>query len=170
MAARLRAATDWAVPLPEVARLLAGYFGASTGAAAAPSRFHAGCSRRRCRLALAAARTSPVTRSIRSGRPRSWIAGRHDEEELELNRRAYRRLTCPKRLVVIPDATHPLEEPQGVGTTGWEAASWLVEHLVLVPRGGRHGVRPLPVSRRLSLRTVRRRKAPTRGHQRGRSG
>ncbi|HTG49515.1 MAG TPA: hypothetical protein VL915_03430, partial [Gemmatimonadales bacterium] len=59
--------------------------------------------------------------------------GGRDEEVLELNRRAYRRLTCPKRLLVIPGATHLFEEPGALEAAGQAAASWLVEHLVLIP-------------------------------------
>ena len=102
--------------------------------------------------------------------PTLLIVGRHDEEVLELNRRAYRRLTCPKRLLVIPArptcsrSPGPSRPPAGRRRAGWSSTwSWC-------PAGGRHGVRPLPVSRRLSLRTVRRRKAPTRWHSPRRIG
>jgi putative phosphoribosyl transferase len=134
LAARLRAATDWAVTQPEVASLRAGYFGASTGAAAALLA-----------ASMPGARVSAVV--SRGGRPdlagdalysvrapTLLIVGSRDETVLELNRRAYRRLTCPKRLLVIPGATHLFEEPGTLEAAGQAAAGWLVEHLVMAPR------------------------------------
>jgi putative phosphoribosyl transferase len=134
LAQRLRVATDWALTQPEVAGLAAGYFGASTGAAAALLA-----------AALPGARVGAVV--SRGGRPdlagdalysvrapTLLIVGGRDEAVLELNRQAYRRLTCPKRLLVIPGATHLFEEPGTLEAAGEAAASWLLEHLVLVPR------------------------------------
>jgi putative phosphoribosyl transferase len=134
LASRLRAAMDWAVSQPEVARLPAGYFGASTGAAAAllaasmPGARVGAVVSRGGRPDLA----GDALYSVRA--PTLLIVGSRDEEVLELNRRAYRRLTCPKRLLVIPGATHLFEEPGTLEAAGRAAASWLVEHLVLVPR------------------------------------
>jgi putative phosphoribosyl transferase len=134
LAQRLRVATDWALTQPEVAGLAAGYFGASTGAAAALLA-----------AALPGARVGAVV--SRGGRPdlagdalysvrapTLLIVGGRDQAVLELNRQAYRRLTCPKRLLVIPGATHLFEEPGTLEAAGEAAASWLLEHLVLVPR------------------------------------
>jgi putative phosphoribosyl transferase len=134
LAARLRAATDWVFTQPDVASLSVGYFGASTGAAAAMLA-----------ASMPGARVSAVV--SRGGRPdlagdalysvrapTLLIVGSRDEVVLELNRHAYRRLTCPKRLLVIPGATHLFEEPGTLEAAGQAAVSWLVEHLVLVPR------------------------------------
>jgi putative phosphoribosyl transferase len=134
LAQRLRVATDWALTQPEVAGLAAGYFGASTGAAAALLA-----------AALPGARVGAVV--SRGGRPdlagdalysvrapTLLIVGGRDQAVLELNRQAYRRLTCPKRLLVIPGATHLFEESGTLEAAGEAAASWLLEHLVLVPR------------------------------------
>ena len=139
LAERLRAATDWVIGQTEVAGLVPGYFGASTGAAAA--------------LRAAAASGTPVGAVVsRGGRPdlagdalpkvrapTLLIVGSRDETVLELNREAYRRLTCPKRLLVVPGATHLFEEPGTLEEAGRSAAGWFVEHLVMVPRW--HGER-----------------------------
>jgi dienelactone hydrolase len=134
LAKRLRAATDWVVTQPEVAGLAPGYFGASTGAAAA--------------LVAAAAPGVPVGAVVsRGGRPdlagdalpavraaTLLIVGSRDDVVLELNRQASRRLNCVKRLVVISGATHLFEEPGTLEEAGGQAAEWLVEYLALVPR------------------------------------
>jgi dienelactone hydrolase len=134
LATRLRAATDWVVRQPEVAGLMPGYFGASTGAAAA--------------LRAAASPGVPVGAVVsRGGRPDMagdvlplvraptlLIVGSRDEVVLELNRQAYRRLSCVKRLVVITGATHLFEEPGTLEEAGRWAAEWFVEHLAMVPR------------------------------------
>jgi putative phosphoribosyl transferase len=133
LAARLRAATDWAVTQAEVASLPVGYFGASTGAAAAllaaslPGARVSGIVSRGGRPDLA----GDALYSVRA--PTLLIVGGRDEEVLELNRQAYRRLTCPKRLLVIPGATHLFEEPGTLEAAGQAAADWLVEQLVMAP-------------------------------------
>ena len=134
LAKRLRAATDWAVTQPEVARLTPGYFGASTGAAAA--------------LVAAVAPGVPVGAVVsRGGRAdlagdalpvvhaaTLLLVGSRDDVVLELNRQAYRRLNCVKRLVVISRATHLFEEPGTLEEVGRWAAEWFVEYLAMVPR------------------------------------
>lgn len=136
LAARLRIATDWAVTQPEVRGLAPGYFGASTGAAAA--------------LCAAAAPGVPVGAVVsRGGRPdlagdalqdvrapTLLIVGSRDEVVLELNRQALQRLDCVKRLVVIGGATHLFEEPGTLEQAGRWAAEWFVEHLAMAPRWG----------------------------------
>ena len=134
LAARLRAATDWAVTQAEVGSLPVGYVGASTGAAAAllsaslPGTRVSGVVSCAGRPDLA----GDALYSVRA--PTLLIVGGRDEEALEANRRAHRRLTCPKRLLVIPGATHMVEEPGTLDAVGRAAANWLVESLVMVPR------------------------------------
>jgi putative phosphoribosyl transferase len=134
LAERLRAATEWVVGQTEMAGLVPGYFGASTGAAAA----------------LRAAAGSGVTVGAvvcRGGRPdlagdalpavrapTLLIVGGRDEVVLELNRRAYRQLTGVKQLVVVAGATHLFEEPGTLEKAGRQAAGWFIEHLAMVPR------------------------------------
>jgi putative phosphoribosyl transferase len=131
LAARLLAATEWVVQQPEAAGLSIGYFGASTGAAAA--------------LKAAARSATPVRAVVsRGGRPdlacadlhlvtapTLLIVGGRDPAVLELNRQALRRLTCTKRLVVVPGATHLFEEPGTLEDAGRWAAEWLIHYLAM---------------------------------------
>lgn len=134
LAARLIAATEWVTHQPELEGLPLGYFGASTGAAAALE---------------AAARSDGEVGAVvsRGGRPDlAWdelpqvtvptllIVGERDPEVLELNRRAFRRLGGPKRLVVVPRATHLFEEPGTLEEAGKWAAEWFVHYLAMARR------------------------------------
>jgi putative phosphoribosyl transferase len=107
---RLVAVTDALADDPQGRELPVGYFGASTGAAAA----------------LVAAAARPAVRAIvsRGGRPDLagdalprvttpvlLIVGSLDREVLGLNRKAQARLGAPSELVVVPGATHLFEEP-----------------------------------------------------------
>src|SRR5205085_11522025 len=111
LASRLSYATDWAIAAPDTAHLPIGYFGASTGAAAA--------------LVAAGVPRSPVKAIVsRGGRPdlagdilpqvvapTLLIVGSLDHHVIELNRMAYERLAGPKELVIIEGAGHLFEEP-----------------------------------------------------------
>ncbi len=133
LAGRLQAATEWAARQPETEGLPLGYFGASTGAAAAlkaaarpVARLGAVVSRGG-RPDLAGAALPLVTA------PTLLIVGGHDWQVLELNREAMRRLTCTKRLVVVPGATHLFEEPGTLEEAGRWAAEWFVHYLPMEP-------------------------------------
>ena len=95
----------------DTADLPVGYFGASTGAAAAlwaatqPDADISAVVSRGGRPDLAVARLAQVTA------PPLLIVGGHDQVVLDLNRRAQAQLRCENRLVVIPGATHLFEEP-----------------------------------------------------------
>jgi len=129
LAERLVAATDWLTAHPDTRDLRVGYFGASTGAAAA--------------LVAAAARSGAVGAVVsRGGRPdlagrvlalvrapTLLIVGGRDLQVLELNREAFAQLTCDKRLEIVPGATHLFEEPGALHEVARLAANWFVEHL-----------------------------------------
>lgn len=121
---RLVAATRWLSTLPEARGRLVGYFGASTGAAAA---------------LLAAAELGDQISAVvsRGGRPdlaeeklaevrapTLLIVGGADTVVLELNREAATRLTCPNELAVVPGATHLFEEPGALEQVASLAAAW----------------------------------------------
>ena len=127
LARRLIAATDWVKG--EMESLKLGYFGASTGAAAA---------------LLAAATTDNEIAAIvsRGGRPdlagetalsrvkspTLLIVGSLDDVVIELNREAYALMNCEKQLILISGATHLFEEPGTLEQAAKNAASWFAKH------------------------------------------
>ena len=133
LATRLVAVTAWLRSQPGSSRMRIGYFGASTGAAAA--------------LWAAAEPDSVVTAVVsRGGRPdlaterlaavraaTQLIVGGDDDVVLELNRRAAAKLRCESRLVVVPGATHLFEEPGTLQTAGEAARDWFLAHLAGEP-------------------------------------
>ncbi len=126
---RLETATRWLGEQAETAALAIGYFGASTGAAAA--------------LKAAASLGLQVGAVVsRGGRPdlargalgqvRSptlLIVGGLDDVVLELNREAYSLLKCEKQMTIVPGATHLFEEPGTLQEVARLAARWFERHL-----------------------------------------
>ena len=140
LAERLIGATDWLIQYPDSRHLRVGYFGASTGAAAA---------------LVAAAELPRVVGAIvsRGGRPdlagpalarvqapTLLIVGGDDAPVIELNRQAFTQLRVEKRLAIIPGATHLFEEPGALEQVAWLAREWFESHLApaeaLAPRVG----------------------------------
>ncbi len=126
---RLERATQWVMEQPRSENLVIGYFGASTGAAAALQ---------------AAATFGPVIGAVvsRGGRPdlampaldrvqspTLLIVGGLDDVVIDLNRKAYRKLTCEKHLAIVPGATHLFEEPGTLEEAARLAADWFERHL-----------------------------------------
>lgn len=129
LAARLEQATLWAHAQPELAQLPIGYFGASTGAAAAllgaadlNGQVGAVVSRGG-RPDLAAPRLEDVKVPV------LLIVGGADAVVLDLNKQALRRLDGLGELKVIPGATHLFEEPGALDEVARLAGEWLVRHL-----------------------------------------
>ncbi|HXP76536.1 MAG TPA: dienelactone hydrolase family protein [Stellaceae bacterium] len=129
LAERLILAADWVKQQDGVRDLPLGYFGASTGAAAA---------------LIAAARSPGVCAAVvsRGGRPdlagealprvrapTLLIVGGDDPEVLELNREAARQLLCENELAVVPHATHLFEEPGTLEAVVELARRWFLDHL-----------------------------------------
>ena len=126
---RLVATTGWTQEQAEPAALPVGYFGASTGAAAAlwaaaeaGDRVRAVVSRGG-RPDLAARRLHEVTAPV------LLIVGGHDPLVLDLNRDALRRLRAPSDLTVVPGATHLFEEPGALDDVARLAGDWFTRHL-----------------------------------------
>ncbi|HSA61491.1 MAG TPA: alpha/beta hydrolase [Nitrospiraceae bacterium] len=111
LADRLLLAKAWLEEEPRTRNLGIGYFGASTGAGAAlqaaardPLKIHAVVSRGG-RPDLAESYLASVTA------PTLLIVGGDDEPVIEMNQSAYDLLTCEKKLIIVPGATHLFEEP-----------------------------------------------------------
>jgi putative phosphoribosyl transferase len=129
LARRLVAAIDWCACRSDFARVPIGLFGASTGAAAA--------------LIAAAERPDLVAAVVsRGGRPdlamarlpevrapTLLIVGEHDDEVLALNERAFASLAGPRRLAIVPGATHLFEEPGALDDVMRLAEGWFERHL-----------------------------------------
>jgi putative phosphoribosyl transferase len=128
LADRLLAATRWAATDQHTRELPVGFFGASTGAAAA----------------LVAAAREPDVRAVvsRGGRPdlagaalaevaapTLLIVGGEDSQVLALNRTALAELRCHKDLAVIPGATHLFEEPGTLEAAARLASKWFLHYL-----------------------------------------
>ncbi|QEC50833.1 phosphoribosyltransferase [Baekduia soli] len=135
LARRLELVTRWALEAPQTRDLPVGYFGASTGAAAAlRAAAVVGVSvqavvSRGGRPDLAADRLPHVTA------PTLLLVGGNDPDVLELNRHAAAMLRCSHRLDIVPGAGHLFEEPGALETVQRLAADWFAEHLV--PAGRR---------------------------------
>jgi putative phosphoribosyl transferase len=135
LAERLRLATEWLrSPASGVAASTPfGYFGASTGAAAAltaaaePGADVAAVVSRGGRPDLAGSRLPDVRC------PSLLIVGGDDQQVLTLNRRAQSRLTCPSRLVVVSGATHLFEEKGALERVADLACAWFQTHLTTAP-------------------------------------
>jgi putative phosphoribosyl transferase len=135
LAGRLADVTRWLRAQPDVGDLRVGYFGASTGAAAAlwaaaePDADIAAVVSRGGRPDLAGPRLPMVVA------PTLLIVGGHDEVVLELNRRAQAHLRrCDSRLTVIPGATHLFEEPGTLRAAAEAAGGWFTLHVTPAAR------------------------------------
>ena len=129
LAERLVAAIDWLSDQVRPTGLRVGYFGASTGAAAAlvadardPNRVWAVVSRGG-RVDLAGQDLPNVDA------PTLLIVGSRDDVVLGLNQQAYDRLLCQRRLEVVEGATHLFEEPGALEEVTRLAGAWFLEHL-----------------------------------------
>ena len=129
LAQRLVAATQWVVSHNATQHLGIGYFGSSTGGAAA---------------LVAAAELGSVIDAVvsRGGRPdlagaalarvespTLLIVGERDDVVLQLNEEASEQLRCRKELAVVPQATHLFEEPGTLEEVASLAAAWFRRHL-----------------------------------------
>jgi putative phosphoribosyl transferase len=126
---RLLLATKWLQKQPRTKDLVNGYFGASTGAAAA--------------LKAAVAEGSKIGAVVsRGGRPdlaeealayvqspTLFIVGGNDHIVIELNREAYAKLKGKKQLVIVPGATHLFEEPGALEEVARLATEWFKQYL-----------------------------------------
>ena len=129
LAKRLETATAWLAASSDTRTLEIGYFGASTGAAAAlvaaaemPDQVHAVVSRGG-RPDLAGEQLAKVKA------PTLLIVGSQDVPVLPLNEDAMAQLRCTKKLEVVPGASHLFEEPGTLEVVSRLAASWFSRYL-----------------------------------------
>jgi dienelactone hydrolase len=129
LAERLLEATSWVRHEPATQALAVGYFGASTGAAAA--------------IVASADRDANVKAIVsRGGRPdlaedalrlvtapTLLIVGGEDRAVIPLNEKALAQLRCEKRLAIVPGATHLFEEPGALQRVAGMARQWFDAHL-----------------------------------------
>jgi len=129
LAERLLAATKWLMEEDEAKRLNVGYFGASTGAAAA--------------IETAAAMGDKVSAVVsRGGRPDlAWpyldsikaptllIVGGYDDVVIGLNEKAFREINAVKKMEIVPGATHLFEEPGTLEAVAGLASAWFVKYM-----------------------------------------
>jgi putative phosphoribosyl transferase len=127
LASRLKSAATWAREQPELRHLPVGYFGASTGAAAA---------------LVAASNDAEVAVIVsRGGRPdlareslpkvrapTLLLVGSLDGPVITLNQQAFMALTCPKKILIVPGAGHLFEEPGTLDQVIAHASNWFAGH------------------------------------------
>lgn len=131
LVSRLIEITEWLKSQEETKALPVGYFGASTGAAAALK-------------AAARSEVEIVAVVSRGGRPdlaesalekveapTLLIVGGDDSVVIELNQVAYRKLNSPKELVIVPGATHLFEEPGTLEEVARLATGWFQKYVPL---------------------------------------
>ena len=129
LAERLGAATEWLSGLPEARSLPAGYFGASTGAAAA-LRAASGFEERVRAVVSRGGRpdlTGPSLGAV--GAPTLLIVGGDDAPVIAMNREAMAVLRAPAELVIVPGASHLFEEPGALEAVARLAGDWFLRHL-----------------------------------------
>jgi putative phosphoribosyl transferase len=125
---RLLCATDWLARQPRIGELKIGYFGASTGAAAALEAAAQAADRivavvsRGGRVDLASD-FLPLVQS-----PTLLIVGENDPAILDFNRQALEQLSCEARLRIVPGATHLFEEPGALEEVSRLAGNWFERH------------------------------------------
>lgn len=126
---RLVNVTEWTLQERSVKYLPVGFFGASTGAAAA--------------LTAAAVLKNDIKAVVsRGGRPdlafqdlpkvkapTLLIIGSRDTEVIQLNKNAYDQMTCTKKIEIVPGASHLFEEPGTLDQVAVLAAGWFEQHV-----------------------------------------
>ena len=137
LARRLAGATRWLATRAGTRALPIGYFGASTGAAAALVAAATADGQDGASIAAVVSRggrpdlAGDALAQVRA--PTLLIVGGDDTAVIELNRQALARMQCVRVLELVPGATHLFEEPGTLETAAQLAAAWFARYL---PRSG----------------------------------
>lgn len=137
LAQRVAGAADWLAGNPETRRLSVGYFGASTGAAAAlvAAAKHPGTAKAIVSRGGRPDLAGPLLSQVRA--PTLLIVGGDDAPVIELNESARRQMGSECKLVIVPGATHLFEEPGALEQVAGLAADWFARHLKTAGTEGR---------------------------------
>lgn len=126
---RLLEAARWVSAREATRTLPLGFFGASTGAAAA---LEAAALLGRDAVAVVSRGGRPDLASRETlanmKAPTLLLVGGWDDGVIELNQQAYDQLHCEKKLIIVPGATHLFEEPGTLEEVARLAAEWFARH------------------------------------------
>lgn len=134
LAERLLGVTGWVQGEADLSDLSIGYFGASTGAAAA-LRAAARLDREIAAVVSRGGRPDLAAENLEEvNSPTLLIVGGADWQVLELNEQAAQLLRCEREVTVVPGATHLFEEPGALERVAELAADWFSRYLPVTPR------------------------------------
>lgn len=125
---RLAGAAEWLEKFPAARECRIGFFGASTGAASA-LQAAAGLPQIGAVVSRGGRPDLAMDRLAKVKAPTLLIVGSLDHDVLEMNRDAYKQLTCKKKLEVVQGATHLFEEPGKMEIVSELAGSWFEKYL-----------------------------------------
>lgn len=128
LAQRLLDATGWLRDEDDTSALNIGYFGASTGAAAA---LKASVQAKKIGAIVSRGGRPDLAMEVlpKVTAPTLFIVGGRDDIVIDLNRKAFGQIRAEKEMVIVPGATHLFEEPGALEEVASQAAMWFKTHL-----------------------------------------
>lgn len=142
LADRLIGATQWALAQDDTRRLKVGYFGASTGAAAALAA--AASDPRHAAAVVSRGGRPDLARGAlaRVRAPTLLIVGGYDAPVIKLNTASLVKMHCEREFVIVPGATHRFEETGALDEVARLGREWFLRHLGAPDRRGRPAAQP----------------------------
>lgn len=125
---RLKTATGWALEYDHIEKLNIGYFGASTGGAAALNAA-TDLSNLISAVVLRGGRPDLSADLSRIKAPTLLIVGELDKEVIKLNKKAYKKLKCEKDMVIVAGASHFFEESGKMDEVARLTSEWFERYL-----------------------------------------
>ncbi|MBW8330213.1 MAG: alpha/beta hydrolase [Thiobacillus sp.] len=127
---RLLEAARWVAGQDATRDLPLGFFGASTGAAAALDAAAVLGNRTRAVVSRGGRPDLASEQALlKVSAPTLLLVGGYDDGVIDLNQLAFDQLRCEKEMVIVPGATHLFEEPGTLEAVATRAAGWFAEHL-----------------------------------------